>query len=448
MNPSLRRALVALCLVAAPSSAAAQDVPANAQRALDQARRSLAEGRKARLQAETETSQALEAAYREAARLQREADATRADFQALAAEAKRKAEARRRLERQLSRAESLLGQVAPEPEAAPADTTGHSDGHTNGHNGNAPKRGPAVPTVEARLEALERSLEVRVEDTEIVDRFGQRVSVPVIRFGAAQRLAVGDPPVEAGFLRPGEEARIAGPRVTDAQLAGIVEAARAGQGRLLVDPSGDLVDVIEPEQRTFLERGGPFAWPILFVGALGLLLIFERIIVLTRERAKAGLVEQVETAVEAGDRGRALGLVENGTTGVARVLSLGIRNLDDPRDAFMDHLDGALLREEPLLERSSGIIATCAAVAPLLGLLGTVSGMIETFGVVSSFGTGDPKLLSGGISVALVTTQLGLLVAVPLILGHALVRRFVTRRKLQLEDVRTRLLSLGGHSAD
>ncbi|MEQ8979702.1 MAG: MotA/TolQ/ExbB proton channel family protein, partial [Deltaproteobacteria bacterium] len=79
-------------------------------------------------------------------------------------------------------------------------------------------------------------------------------------------------------------------------------------------------------------------------------------------------------------------------------------------------------------------------VAPLLGLLGTVTGMITTFEVITVFGTGNPRLLSGGISVALITTQLGLMVAIPLVLGHAFVSRAVERRQALLEEARSALL--------
>jgi biopolymer transport protein ExbB len=81
----------------------------------------------------------------------------------------------------------------------------------------------------------------------------------------------------------------------------------------------------------------------------------------------------------------------------------------------------ALLKEVPRAERFATAITVAAAVAPLLGLLGTVTGMIATFDIITEFGTGDPRKLSGGISEALITTQLGLVVAIPaLLLGNLL----------------------------
>ena len=81
-------------------------------------------------------------------------------------------------------------------------------------------------------------------------------------------------------------------------------------------------------------------------------------------------------------------------------------------------LDEAILREMPTLQRGLWTIALLAAVSPLLGLLGTVTGIIETFQSITLYGTGDPRVMSGGISQALVTTVMGLLVAIPLLLFH------------------------------
>jgi len=80
-----------------------------------------------------------------------------------------------------------------------------------------------------------------------------------------------------------------------------------------------------------------------------------------------------------------------------------------------------ILKETPRLERSLNLLKIIAAVAPLLGLLGTVTGMIITFQAITIFGAGDPKAMAGGISGALVTTVLGLIVAIPTVLLHTFV---------------------------
>jgi biopolymer transport protein ExbB len=83
-------------------------------------------------------------------------------------------------------------------------------------------------------------------------------------------------------------------------------------------------------------------------------------------------------------------------------------------------LQEAILREVPPMERFLSTLGMLAAIAPLLGLLGTVTGMIGTFHVITQHGTGDPRMMSGGISEALVTTMLGLSVAIPIMLAHTL----------------------------
>jgi len=87
----------------------------------------------------------------------------------------------------------------------------------------------------------------------------------------------------------------------------------------------------------------------------------------------------------------------------------------------------------PVLRRYLGALAVFGAVAPLLGLLGTVTGMIHTFQLVTIFGTGDAKMLSGGISEALVTTETGLAIAIPVLLVHAFLARRVDNMAGRLE---------------
>jgi outer membrane transport energization protein ExbB (TC 2.C.1.1.1) len=99
-------------------------------------------------------------------------------------------------------------------------------------------------------------------------------------------------------------------------------------------------------------------------------------------------------------------------------------------------LDEAITREIPILEKGLPMIKLLAAVAPLLGLLGTVTGMIATFQSISLFGTGDPKLMAGGISQALVTTMLGLCVAIPLLFLHSLLASR-SRMLVQILDEQT-----------
>jgi biopolymer transport protein ExbB len=97
-------------------------------------------------------------------------------------------------------------------------------------------------------------------------------------------------------------------------------------------------------------------------------------------------------------------------------------------------LQEAILGEIPAIERFLSTLGMLAAIAPLMGLLGTVTGMINTFHVITLYGTGDPRMMSGGISEALVTTMLGLCVAIPIMLAHTLLSRRVETQISRMEE--------------
>ena len=101
----------------------------------------------------------------------------------------------------------------------------------------------------------------------------------------------------------------------------------------------------------------------------------------------------------------------------------------------------SVLKEVPRINRSLPLLKIIAAVAPLMGLLGTVTGMIITFQAITLFGTGDPKLMAGGISQALVTTVLGLCVAIPTVLLHTLVSSRARRVNQVLEEQATGMVA-------
>jgi biopolymer transport protein ExbB len=110
---------------------------------------------------------------------------------------------------------------------------------------------------------------------------------------------------------------------------------------------------------------------------------------------------------------------------VVNVIRNGIQARHEDRETLESVLQESILRELPRLERGVSVMAVLGAIAPLLGLLGTVTGMITTFQVITLYGTGDPKLMSSGISEALVATKWGLCVAVPTMLIHTLLSRRV-----------------------
>lgn len=200
-------------------------------------------------------------------------------------------------------------------------------------------------------------------------------------------------------------------------------AQGSGVAPITIDPTrGNLLGMLAytPDLQERIEQGGSIAIIILFLGAFGLLLTFWRTLYLGYVFLKV----KVQTRDVASPRR---------TNPLGRVLAAvqGI-SLDD-EELLQWTLDEAVLAEIPALERGNGLIKLLAATSPLLGLLGTVTGMILTFQAISLFGTGDPKLMAGGISQALVTTVLGLVVAIPLLFGHSLVNA-LSRSMIQRLD--------------
>ena len=171
-----------------------------------------------------------------------------------------------------------------------------------------------------------------------------------------------------------------------------------------------------------MDAGGPVGWVIVGLGAVAVLMIGARAAMLGwASRGGRRVLRPVLAAISSGDLGRARDVAARAKNPSGRVLTATLDSLGRSREQVEDVVAEAVLHEQPLLSRFGAAILVVAAVAPLLGLLGTVTGMISTFDIITEFGTGNPKLLSGGISEALVTTELGLIVAIPaLLVGHIL----------------------------
>jgi biopolymer transport protein ExbB len=189
-----------------------------------------------------------------------------------------------------------------------------------------------------------------------------------------------------------------------------------------------------------VESGGVIAYVIVAIGFLALGMILLRIWFLFRSSSRTDeLVAQLTPLVKEGWRDEALKVCQANASATSRVLAATIRNLDRRREQLEDLISEAILHETPYLERFGSIILVLASIAPLLGLLGTVTGMISTFDVITEFGTGDPKMLSGGISEALVTTELGLIVAIPTLLLGNILTGWSNRIKSSMEHAALRI---------
>lgn len=187
-------------------------------------------------------------------------------------------------------------------------------------------------------------------------------------------------------------------------------ADKSGLAPIAVDPTrGVMLSMLiqTPDAKERIQQGGIVGYIILALGAFGFLYAILRLIILMLTGQKMQQQIQSETASDGNPLGRVLLATEKSVTQDVATLELV--------------LDEAITREVPHLEKGLSMIKLFAAVAPLLGLLGTVTGMIATFQSISLFGTGDPKLMADGISQALVTTMLGLSIAIPLLFLHNLV---------------------------
>jgi len=189
----------------------------------------------------------------------------------------------------------------------------------------------------------------------------------------------------------------------------------------------------------WVEQGGEVLWPILILAALGLLIALWRAAALFYWRPLIMLNEVKASNVD-------FDLIKQQLLNKARVPSAKVLASSIIAGANIDSMDQRLkqlmLQQMSQFELGLGFIALLAAMAPMLGLLGTVSGMIETFQSLTEFGNSDPKLLSQGISKALITTQAGLLVALPLLLLHYPLKRRAQSLSLNMEQQSTLLLAL------
>lgn len=284
---------------------------------------------------------------------------------------------------------------------------------------------PGIPELEALWVALleqltESGRSVRFP-AEVVGADGRRRQTEVVRIGPFTAMADGE------YLVLDEQARLVAlprqPGGAAQRLARSFPRAREGLAEALIDPSRGSLLLVEGEKPDLRERvgqGGVVGLVILLIGAVGVLIALGQGLYLLRTgRAMRAQLKQLGTPRNDNPLGRVLGSLAGET------------NVDDP-ELLELKLSEAVLRETPRLERAQSILKLFAAVAPLLGLLGTVTGMIATFQAITVFGTGDPKLMAGGISQALVTTVLGLVVAIPLLFLNALL---ATRSRVLIQTL-------------
>jgi len=296
--------------------------------------------------------------------------------------------------------------------------------------------------------STQSSGEVSLQSADIVDRAGRTVQADVLQLGnftAAYRLVK-----EVGFLNyaPAGRKLYALSRLPSRTIRKGIAAYLSGQSEAVpMDISrGAAIRQLTHQLRLWqqIPKGGPIVWPILAILAIGVVIVIERIVFLWRKRLDVDkLIGRIsEWAAEHKWELCQKACRMMAKKPLARIVAAGLECRQLPREEMENVLQEAILRELPAMERFMSTLGMLAAIAPLLGLLGTVTGMINTFHVITQHGTGDPRLMSGGISEALVTTMLGLAVAIPIMLAHTLLNRSVDKLVGQMEEKAVALVNI------
>jgi biopolymer transport protein ExbB len=201
------------------------------------------------------------------------------------------------------------------------------------------------------------------------------------------------------------------------------EQTESGFAALAVDPSrGSLLTMLgeTPDARERIAQGGSVGMVIIGLGLIALLIGLVRWVLVTIASRRVSWQQKSD--------------IVRDNNPLGRVLSIFEQNRDLDPETLELKLDEIVLRETSKLEAYLWVVKTVSVVAPLLGLLGTVTGMIQTFQAITLFGAGDPKMMAGGISEALVTTMLGLTTAIPLVLLYDLLANNTRRITSVLDE--------------
>jgi biopolymer transport protein ExbB len=298
------------------------------------------------------------------------------------------------------------------------------------------------------FEQIDQGGSVSLETGTIVNREGKSQESQILVLGAftaAYRLGK-----ESGFLNysHGEEKLYALSKLPPAAMQDQLTRYMAGKSDAVpmdISRGGALNQLIHDlSLMDQIPKGGPIVWPIIVILALGALITLERIFFILKRKIKLETVcGWIETQAAARNWEACAETCEKYSKNpVIRVIRSGVDSRNLPREDMENAVQEAILKEIPPMERFLSTMGMLAAIAPLLGLLGTVTGMIDTFHVITMHGTGDPRMMSGGISEALVTTMLGLSVAIPIMLSHTLLSRAVENSVGMMEEKAVALINI------
>jgi biopolymer transport protein ExbB len=262
------------------------------------------------------------------------------------------------------------------------------------------------------------------------------------------------------------------PRVTTTDAAGNYEISDLPPGEYVVavdkpgfDESSDYVTVTPGGEAfhdvrlyktdtliTYFWKTGPIRWPLLICSVLGLTYIIERLVSLFKMRPRIKveqLVSRITEALRNDNIMEAVSICEEAGGPLANVVKAGLLRYSQgmieeqaiSKQDISEAIDEASMLEIPQLERNLVVLSTIYQVSPLFGLLGTVSGMVKAFTAIALKGTGDPQLLAGGISEALLTTVIGLTIAIPVMIAYQYLVSRVDRSILEIQQVSTEIVN-------
>ncbi|MCK4803696.1 MAG: MotA/TolQ/ExbB proton channel family protein [Spirochaetes bacterium] len=196
-----------------------------------------------------------------------------------------------------------------------------------------------------------------------------------------------------------------------------------------------------------LEKGGVIMWIIMFLSVIAAVLIIERLFYFRRIRVdEEKMINRLKSTLKKGHFDEALSICENNPSPITNLMKVGIEHRGYSPETIKETILDAANLEIPKMEKHLPALGTITHIAPLLGLLGTVTGNISAFGVLGKLGSvGDPGLLAKGISEALLTTAAGLIVAIPAIIFYNYLVNKVNHSIIRMENRANELvLLLGG----
>ncbi|MDY6861452.1 MAG: MotA/TolQ/ExbB proton channel family protein [Thermodesulfobacteriota bacterium] len=282
------------------------------------------------------------------------------------------------------------------------------------------------------FDEIEKDGEVVLKKGNFIDRTGMEKEADILTIG--KFMAFYRSNKEIGFLRYSEGShKLYALSVLPSWIVrrGIKKYINGKTDDIYIDFSGGaaLKQIIHKSTLTDqIRKGGPIVWPILGIGLAAFIMIIERMVSLRRFHTRTDIVMgKVNDLASRGKWDECLKFLNSDKKRgpVHNVLVAGLKNKGEDREIFESILQESILKELPGIERFLPTINILGVIAPLLGLLGTVTGMISTFHVITLYGTGDPRMMSGGISEALVTTEFGLAIAIPIIFMHTFLSRRV-----------------------